>query len=452
MGIYSNAVHEGYNGVEPTIQDTLESIMVDESIEPYEGEDFTEGALAAVCDIHENYNLFMNQIGIAELAAVENTGSLMVYTEGVLGDMVNAIKNFLKKIWEKIKSLFKRFMMMIDSYTKNDKEFITKYKKEIYSGKGLEDFSFKGWKFNKDAFTKTKDVCDQCTLDSKIFNWQAGKTDKTEEELKRLEEKYDDMLEDGRGKIISLLGGKSGKYDSSEFTKELHAVFRSGEESKEELDDKDINAMGGISGIANELMTSSDLKKTINNNIKAAKKAINTDEKEVERKQNEFFKSQPMDKDEADKETKDYSDFSYTSGQKGSKGHTETEDEFYDRISKNGSKMKKGSKNFKASYDANKQTTPDIPAKDASFSFGKTTNKEVANRKAKSFSIMIRAVRDTKSVLLQVEGACLNALKERSRQNKAIIIKYVAHKPKKESGFTESVQMGYTPFSNIVLR
>lgn len=462
MGIYSNAVHEGYNGVEPSIQDTLESIMLDESIEPYEGEDFTEGALAAVCDIHENYNLFMSQIGIAELAAVENTGSLMVYNEGVLGDMVNAIKNFLKKIWEKIKSLFKRFMMMVDSYTKNDKEFVQKYKKEIYSGKGLENFTFKGWKFKKEAFDATDKACDYCSLfklpvhddgTGELIKAIAGEPFK-EELLKKLEDNYDDIVEAIRGDIVGELGAKNaGKLTSSEFTKELHAVYRNSEDSKEELDENDIK----ISDIANELMTSADTKKTVNKLFKDAKRVIDADTKLIEKGQNTFFKTQP--EENPDEKVRD------TYSPKMTKERVKNIHS-YDDLNEKGKKKVDDYIDSQAGWVHDDKTRMHVlrngyvkvELQDAQgyaserHGFNKTTKGDISNRRAKSFSLGLRMIRDLKSALLQVEGACLNALKERSRQNKAIIIKYVSHKPKKESGFTESVQMGYTPFSNIVLR
>ena len=395
MGIFSNEAHYGYHGEKPFSEDTLESIMMDDSVEPYEGEDLMEGALDCCITMQENYNMFMTQIAISESSYFERTGELMVYNEGMLGDMVNAIKNFLKKIWEKIKALFKRFMMEIDKYTKNDKEFVQKYKKEIYSGKSLTDFTFKGWKFDPKAADNTPAAIALCTLNSNLFSDMAGKDIENEETLKNYEEKYEDHLEKARGGIIEVLGGKAGSYSSSEFTKELHATYRSGMESKEELDEKDIP--GGITGIATELMSSAKVKKHANTAFKEAKRSIDNDIKDIERRQNSFFKTQPLDKDEKDK-TKQITD---------DNGNTET-----------------------------------------------ITNQKSSDRSAKSFSYYLRCTRDVKSILLQLEGAVLNALKDWSRQNKAIIIKYVSYKPKSEAmtNLIESANQGYTPFFNVQMK
>ena len=398
MGIFSNEAHYGYQGQKPFSEDTLESIMMDDNVEPYEGEDLMEGALDCCITMQENYNMFMTQIALSESSYFERTGELMVYNEGMLGDMVNAIKNFLKKIWEKIKALFKRFIMEIDKYTKSDKEFVQKYKKEIYSGKSLDDFTFKGYKFSKEAFNKTSVAIEACTAYSEVFKDSISHFE-SEEDLKKKEEKSSDYIDKSRGELINILGGKGGSYTSSEFTKELHSIYRSGEESKEELDDRDITAMGGITGIAGELMSSKDTKKTMNDAFKAAKKAIDDETKAVERDEKAFLKDQPLDKDEKDK---------YTNGGL--------------------------NKDNNSSQLITKQTA--------------------ANREAKSRTYYLKLIRETKSILLQIEGACLNALKERSRQNKAIIIKYVAHKPKSEAmtNLIESANQGYTPFFNVQMK
>lgn len=405
MGIFSNEAHYGYQGQKPFSEDTLESIMLDSNVEPYEGEDLMEGALDCCITMQENYNMFMTQIALSESSYFERTGELMVYNEGMLGDMVNGIKNFLKKIWEKIKALFKRFMMVIDSYTKSDKEFVQKYKKEIYSGKSLDDFTFKGYKFSKEAFNKTSAAIEACEHKSLLSKELAGSTAMSEKDLKtNFEDKYDDLADNFRGKIIGLLGGKSGSFTTSEFSKELHAIYRSGEESKEALDDKDITAMGGITGIAGELMSSKDTKKTMNDTFKAAKKSIDAATKEVENRQKEFFKNQPLD----DKDSKASVKVVNAYNQEGNKVE--------DNVTISG--------------------------------------KEASNRAAKTLNLNLRAIRDTKTCLLTIEGACLNALKERSRQNKAIIIKYVSHKPKSEAmtNLIESANQGYTPFFNVQMK
>ena len=403
MGIFSNEAHYGYHGEQPFNEDTLESIMTDSNVEPYEGDDLMEGALECCITMQENYNMFMTQTALTESSYLERTGELLVYNEGMLGDMVNVIKNFLKKIWEKIKALFKRFMIQIDSWTKTDKEFVNKYKKEIYSGKSLTDFTFKGWKFSKTAFDNTSKAVQDCVAKSMDSRELAGSTAKSMDDLKKTEDKYEDLADAFRGKAITTLTGKSSSpLTQSEFTKELRNAYHSGEESKEELDEKDLP--GGISGVATELMTSKETKKTMTDMLKAAKKSIDEDDKEVDRRQKDFFKTQPLD----DKDAK-------------SSSATIT------RYDKDGNAQK---------------------------SIINATGKEQSDRAAKTLSLNIRAIKDTKTCVLTIEGACLNALKERSRQNKAIIIAYVAHKPKNESvaQLAESASLGYTPFSGVVMK
>ena len=92
---------------------TLEALMEDSSVYPSRQVNLIEASMEMLIDIEENHNTFFKYIGANELSAVEETGEEFVYTEGVLDSIIETIKSFLNKIWEKIKALFKRFMMTI---------------------------------------------------------------------------------------------------------------------------------------------------------------------------------------------------------------------------------------------------------------------------------------------------------------------------------------------------
>ena len=90
MGIYSgsNIFGSGYR-----YPDTLDSIMQDDNVEPSIYNDIEESGMLAIQDINENYNMIMQRIGINELAALEETGEEMIYTENVISSIWNTIKN-----------------------------------------------------------------------------------------------------------------------------------------------------------------------------------------------------------------------------------------------------------------------------------------------------------------------------------------------------------------------
>ena len=132
MGFFNNVYNEGalYAGSD---FDNLMNDPVEPSSEYLE---FDEAALVAVAESEENYNAIIRSIGITEATYFAQTGREMVYTESVLGSIFTKIKEFLKKVWEKIKALFKRFLMMFDKFSKDDKSFLKKYEKAVRRASG----------------------------------------------------------------------------------------------------------------------------------------------------------------------------------------------------------------------------------------------------------------------------------------------------------------------------
>ena len=286
-----------------------------------------------------------------------NGGQEFVYTEGVVGDFVSSIKKFLLKIWDKIKALFKRFIMLFDSYTKTDKEFVNKYRDQIYTGKNLSDFSFKGYRFKIEDST-VKRAIEQCKSISKT---ESGVEDKGDEDIDRKQENISDRIEEIRGDISKTLGGAGGKLDQSEFTKEVHEALRGGMSSKEDISDIKLNEIVGY------LTGSSDTKKIIDTAFRESKRSIDDDIKIAER--------------------------SIRDSQKG----------------------------------LGKKETSDDEAK--------TANTHIKNK-----NYQLGLIRATKTILVALDGQILQALKDRSRQSKAILIKIVHHNPKNESSVSEGWQ------------
>ena len=264
MGIFSTVVKNNYEGFDSEITGNmgLEEAMQDDSLDSVfdESMDLTECGLQAVIDINENYNMIEKSVMFNESSYMESTGQEYEYTQPVLEGFLDSIKNFLKKVWEKIKALFKRFMMKLDSYMKNDKEFVTKYKKEIYSGKDLTDFTFKGYIFTLGNIEKAIDACkiDKNAVSGVGRVWAELEKDKTGkanpdewsdpkdlsrrkvgDNFKERNEKYNDQADNWRAKVANaafVKGNAGSSLDASEFRKALFEAFRNGESDKEELD------------------------------------------------------------------------------------------------------------------------------------------------------------------------------------------------------------------------
>lgn len=104
-----------------------------------------EGGLMHVYENECNFNAIMKSAGISELKYYkENGGDLFVQEAGAAGGLIDKFIAFFKKVIEKIKQIYKKFVMQISSYVSSDKTFVQKYKKEVF--KNFKPFKFTGWK------------------------------------------------------------------------------------------------------------------------------------------------------------------------------------------------------------------------------------------------------------------------------------------------------------------
>ena len=340
---------------------TFEGLLEDASIE-VDGmsDDIQECAFNAVMDINENYNNFMGALALNELNAMETTGQEFVYTEGVLGDFASKIKAFLLKIWEKIKALFKHALMIFDSYSKTDKEFVNKYKQQLSKSavKDLSDFVFKGYSYSN--LTENKVGAAITVIDNAKGVGEAAAGSGADVDYKKLNDDFSDHMEKLRGEIVGAISKDPGSLTADEFNKELYTALRGDMEEKEELDDIDVHTL------MNELSTSAEAKKTANRAFRDSKKAI-------------------------DKAIKD------------------------------------------AEKNERTQTKENVPVKDDD-----EEKKKEVNNTVKSYSYGLKWMRESKSMLVTLDAAVLNVLKERSRQYKACLIKIVHYNPKNEGAIGES--------------
>lgn len=243
-----------------------------------------EGAYAIVAESEANYNAIMQAVGVAELAVYESTGYEMVYEAGDVKGFFGKVKEFFVNLLEKIRGLFKKFFAMFDSYTKNDKDFVNKYKKHLLSV-NTRNFKYKGFNFTLDAVDVDKaSSAIQGVMPS---GSTSGNISSLQAEIAKSENRVE-LVEKMRGKAI----GESS-LEAGEFTKELFKKLRSGEDTKEEMDN--ISVTDQLVAISEN----SALKKAAEKQFKDLEKAIKEAIKTVEKSQNELLKGVP---DKTDKE------------------------------------------------------------------------------------------------------------------------------------------------------
>lgn len=271
MGVYS-------------VNSLNESSMVDSvEVEDIYVEDFMEAALINVYENTCNMNAIMQSIGIAELAVYESTGEEVVYEASNGTGIIAKFKAQILKIWQKIKSLFDKFLAKMNSFGKDDAKFVNKFKKQILQGstKGLE---IKGFDYSIDALTASG-------VWSKIKPSEGDYSGKSDSEIS-------DSL---RGKAL----GKS-ELSSSEFQEELFMAFRNGEDRADTISENKINKgelIQFLSGTAAELKS---IKKDYSDTEKIVKELL----KGLDKKEAELAKIKGQSSDEINKNSTKLADVS----------------------------------------------------------------------------------------------------------------------------------------------
>lgn len=289
MGVYSmQSINESTNYL-----DDVE--FVDNGIE-----DVMESALHNIYESDQNLHNMMKGIGVAELAVYEQTGEDIVYEAGTASSVFARIKAGLKKIWEKIKSLFTKFFAKLRSYGKDDKAFVSKYNKQILAG-STKDLKVKGFKFDTDAVTP-KSAWDNMKSKNNVFStYLTGlkTTDPSNNKFMPIdhdkEEKaaFGESESDFNDKLRASALGESGEMSASEFQKELYEKFRSGESKPETLEDNDIKKGEMIQFLSNSSKTEKDL----NTDMKNIKTTIEELIKLVEKHDKHYGKVQSGETD-----------------------------------------------------------------------------------------------------------------------------------------------------------
>ena len=259
--IYGNSILEGAGVI-------LDESTYDECV--YEAG--IEGAMNIVAESEYNWQKLMEATGIDELQYFAENGTEMVYEASGTGFFAKA-KDFFKKVWEKVKGLFRKFFGMFDAMVKDDAGFLSKYKTKLARGEIPSDFKIKGYNFTIDKKAEILDTTNSAitAIVNTITADNNGKLDEYDS---------DDINEQIRGIVL----GDNGKYTDKEFSTALFENLRNGESDKEDIENitvgQIISALGSTKQLRKEAENNfKKIKKTIENSIKtceqAEKKALN---------------------------------------------------------------------------------------------------------------------------------------------------------------------------------
>jgi hypothetical protein len=310
MGLYTNASFAG-------VSSDYTSVAPFDLSKEY---NFHELGIIAAAESAMNTNAFMKQIGLQELAAVEQTGSDQVFYESVnLKGIFESVKKFFQKLIEKIHKIFHTFIAKLSSWFSSGKDFAKKYEKEIIKNwsKVSNDFEFKGYTYssfdstnlnlgmsNADAKTaggelvkgydKVSAFLSSPSKDTLTAMYSSGQGADTSA-VSTFREKMDDWKDQTRAKIA----GGTGAMDQKEFTEALFKLFRDGKDSKEDMNKHAIEQAydGSISGLITYIKDYDKIKKNTEDAEKAFVKTVDELIKKMNTVEDQILKDTDADRE-----------------------------------------------------------------------------------------------------------------------------------------------------------
>ena len=228
----------------------------------------TGAMLIATESVEELHDIFLEGFYVTEDAEVQaamegvdfESSEYGAVAESASKSVIQRIKEFFKKLWEKIKAFFHNIRKYFDSLFMNAKDFAKKYEKEIKeANKYIKDFTFKMFEYNNQAIdnviekvsdvsteagkhtTNVKDLMELLEKDSNDNHTETGEKPEITAKLDALKQDAEDAEDKALEKICaSLTGGfKAKTYD--ELDEELFSYFRGGATDADDKTEVDVN-------------------------------------------------------------------------------------------------------------------------------------------------------------------------------------------------------------------
>lgn len=295
---------EGTTSATPDVD--IEEIVKDDDIKAAFEESAIESAMRCVAENTINWNSILEACTIEEFCYLEENKQEMVYEDSRIKDFFTAARNFFLKIWEKIKSIFKKAAMQFMAFAKSDGDFIKKYKKDIvkakntgFNGEKTADievnvyaypFFNKGncsWDgiFNGETIqysnidsisTFVKDVGVSAPSKNDVESWK-----KVNKELNE-SDKIPDKLNSIRSAMLKKVDSSASDTDKNSFKKDLNEAFKGDKDSKKlvEVIDDAITFLEGSKKCTKAL---DDALKASKKSIDGSIRALNSLEKEYDK-------------------------------------------------------------------------------------------------------------------------------------------------------------------------
>lgn len=204
-----------------------------------------QGAMMHVLECEENWKNIMEAVAFTELSYFAENGVEMVYEASSMTSFFSKVRQFFEKIIEKVASLFKKFIGLINSYVRSDADFIKKYRNQLLSA-STKGFTYNGFKFTIDRVNVNSCASAvQNIINSKIKPFTPSlDVAYMKNTAVSVRENREDILQLMRGTCVTGQTSIEGR----EFQKELFKTLRNGEENAVEI--KTVNVSDLLSTIS----------------------------------------------------------------------------------------------------------------------------------------------------------------------------------------------------------
>lgn len=272
-------------------------------------------AMETVEELHEIFIESFYNVEQAELAAATEGVDLVgsdyeVVAEGAIKTAFTKVKEFLQKLWDKVKAWFHQVKRYLDSIFMSGKKFADKYKEDIKNAdRTLKDFSYRMYEYDDDKLDNVDKYTDTDAMATDIFNGVDGIANARTD----IEDVKKDYEEDALAKKFAnrvLSGGKVSVTEKADLPSAAFAYFRNGAKS---ADDKTEVKITNLSTYGDKLRTSKAL-----GSIDSLTSRVGNMYKKAISKANELEKSMQAvydTTDGSDKQDKEAADFQVKAAQ-----------------------------------------------------------------------------------------------------------------------------------------
>lgn len=242
-------------------------------------EAYTTGVDMAIALVECKQNEFaVLQAGIKQdmIAAVtEDLEEREAINEATASDVVNKVKEILKKLLEKLKSIFHSFMAKINSFFMDSQEMFKKYSGEI-AKKNFSDFKLKVREFKREKFNKL--------LSTQVISATPTAANISDEKLQDLMEN-DKLTEKALETVFTKEANQALSIDDDlgNMEKEIEDYCFEDAETKDDFTSSTIISTDWIGGLLNTKKFIEDIEKNNKSMENGIQKMLNSIDKDIKK-------------------------------------------------------------------------------------------------------------------------------------------------------------------------